>query len=70
MEREELEELVNYCTKHDCFKCLLCEECDEIDNKIGITLASSIGIVPSRWSDEDIDYILDEINKKNEDTSK
>lgn len=69
MERKELEELAIYCNRHYCKECEFCEDCDEIDDKIDIAELTS-GNAPCYWSDEDIDYILDEINKKNEDTSK
>lgn len=65
MEREELEELTIYCNGHYCEECEFCEECDEIEDKFAIAgLTSEISNCPCYWSDEDIDYILDVINKE------
>lgn len=62
MERKELEELVNYCNIHPCEECEFCKECDGISDIAGLT--NEISNCPCHWSDEDIDYILDEINKE------
>ena len=65
MERKELEELAIYCNGHYCKECEFCEDCDEIEDKIDIAeLTSEISNSPCYWDDEDIDCILDLINKE------
>ena len=61
MGRKELKGLANYCNTHYCEECKFCEECDEIEKKID---TDSVSNCPCYWDDEDIDYILDEINKE------
>lgn len=57
MERKKIENMVEYCgNAFQCRECKYDKLCDEIEDKV------KLGTIPSRWSDKDIDYILDEIN--------
>lgn len=65
MERKELEEMAGYCNTADCDECYFREKCDDIEGKITITgLVETTSNVPEYWDNEDINYILAEINKE------
>ncbi|WP_024613627.1 hypothetical protein [Clostridium sp. Ade.TY] len=60
MERKKIENMRECCKNtFYCRECPHKELCDEIIKKVPL-----YGELPARWSDEDIDDVLDEINKE------
>lgn len=63
MERKKIENMVEYCkNSFNCRECPYNEICSTTMNLLEIR--DMVSSLPSSWSDEDIDYILDEINKE------
>lgn len=62
MERKEIENLVKCCQEN--FRCNSCP-CEKICEYLdGLDKGEPLSALPIMWSDEDIDNILDAINKE------